>query len=100
MQSPPSNRVSYFGRTTPQSICAFAAQTFILTVIILASIINLALEKGEERLWISLLSTALGLCMPSPSVKLNWLPTATTAPNSKPTENQREDGQFLPDATQ
>ncbi len=66
--------VSLFGRTEPQSRLAFVSQIIILLIVIITSIINISLGVGDEKIWITLLSTSLGVVLPNPSVKLGWLP--------------------------
>ncbi len=66
--------VSLFGRMEPQSCLAFVSQIIILLIVIITSIINISLGVGDEKIWITLLSTSLGVVLPNPSVKLGWLP--------------------------
>ncbi len=66
--------LSLFGRTEPCSLLAFVSQTVILLIIIITSIVNISLGVGDEKIWITLLSTSLGVVLPNPSVKLGWLP--------------------------
>ncbi len=69
-----TDELSLFGRTEPHSRLAFVSQTVILLIVIIASIVNISLGVGDEKIWITLLSTSLGVVLPNPSVKLGWLP--------------------------
>ncbi len=69
-----TGELSLFGRTEPRSRLAFVSQIVILLIVIITSIINISLGVGDEKIWITLLSTSLGVVLPNPSVKLGWLP--------------------------
>ena len=48
----------------------FFSQIFIITVVIIASIVNLSLSPTKQtELWVALLSTSLGAVLPSPKLK-------------------------------
>ncbi len=70
----PTKELSLVGRTEPQNRLAFVSQTVILLIVIIASIVNISLGVGDEKIWIALLSTSRGGVLPTPSVKLGWLP--------------------------
>ena len=46
----------------------FIVQVIILMSVIVASIINLSLGIGPERLWTALLCSCLGIILPSPKM--------------------------------
>ncbi len=69
-----TDELSLLGRTEPCSRLAFVSQTVILLIVIITSIVNISLGVGDEKIWITLLSTSLGVVLPNPSVKLGWLP--------------------------
>jgi hypothetical protein len=57
------------GREHPAKQIVFFAQTLILYVVIIASVINLSCTNGDQTLWVALLSSSLGLMLPHPTFK-------------------------------
>ena len=57
-----------FGRRVPRSEIVFFCQTFIIYVVVVASLINLTLQNGPINLWIALLGSGLGYLLPHPSI--------------------------------
>ena len=51
------------------SAMVFAVQVFVLLVLITVSIYNLSSGNGNKELWVALLSTSLGILLPSPNIK-------------------------------
>jgi hypothetical protein len=49
------------GRKLPKPELVYISQIIILYVIIICSLINLSLGRGENALWISLLSLCIGV---------------------------------------
>lgn len=47
------------------SIC----QLFIITIVVIACIINLSLKNGNTELWVAFLSLGVGFVVPHPKVK-------------------------------
>ena len=50
----------------------FFVQIIIVYVVILTSLVNLTLQRGdnsEQKLWIALLSSSLGYLLPNPSIQ-------------------------------
>lgn len=41
----------------------------VVFIIIVTSIANLSIQNGKSELWITLLSSAIGYALPSPSLK-------------------------------
>ena len=58
-----------FGRDMSRSAVAFLSQVIILYICILNHFVNLSIQNGPSKLWISLLSLSLGSMLPSPKVK-------------------------------
>ena len=52
-------------------LIVFLFQSLALLIIILASIYNLSTDHPRSEVWISLLSTAFGILVPSPNYKKN-----------------------------
>lgn len=46
----------------------FIAQLLTLFTVVIASLINLSLNMGDQRLWLTLLSMSLGCILPSPKI--------------------------------
>ncbi len=44
-------------------------QVFSIFIVIIASLYNLSVKNGDEKLWLSLLSMFLGYLMPNPKIK-------------------------------
>lgn len=60
---------SLMGRPFPRSEVKFFAQVLMLYVVILTCLGNLSVGKGElDPLWISLLSSCIGLLLPVPFI--------------------------------
>lgn len=57
----------FFGSNVPKAEIVYVCQIVIVYAIIVTSIINLSLENGNPELWISLLCSAIGYALPSPS---------------------------------
>lgn len=53
-----------------RSMVYFAVQLLIILIVVSASIVNLSLHDDNREIWISLLSTCLGLMFPNPKLKL------------------------------
>ncbi len=57
------------GRSIPRAEIVFFSQVIIVYVVICISLANLSLEKGDSQLWTSLLSTCIGILLPSPTIR-------------------------------
>lgn len=57
------------GPVYPKSKLAFAVQSLVLVIVIVTCVANLSLGNGNERVWLVLLGTALGVVLPNPSVR-------------------------------
>lgn len=57
-----------FGSKVPKAEIVYICQIVIVYIIIITSIVNLSLSNGNPELWISLLCSAIGYALPSPSL--------------------------------
>ena len=57
-----------FGSSLPRAEIVYFCQISIVFVIIVTSITNLSLNNGNSELWISLLCSAIGYALPSPTL--------------------------------
>jgi len=57
-----------FGSRVPKAEIVYICQIVIVYIIILTSIVNLSLQNGNPELWISLLCSAIGYALPSPTL--------------------------------
>jgi hypothetical protein len=55
-----------FGQVVPKNEVIFFCQVIILYIVIIACIINLSLHNGDSNLYTALLSSSLGILLPSP----------------------------------
>ena len=58
----------FFGNRVPKAEIVYICQISIVYVIIITSILNLSLNNGNPELWISLLCSAIGYALPSPTL--------------------------------
>jgi hypothetical protein len=61
-----------FGQKFPKNEVVFFVQIIIVYVVILTSLVNLTLRRGDnsdQKLWIALLSSSLGYLLPNPSIR-------------------------------
>jgi len=58
------------GSKLPKSEIVYFCQMIVVYVIIVTSIVNLSLQNGKNELWITLLSSAIGYALPSPTLKV------------------------------
>ncbi len=66
-----SSRWQFFGQTFPRSEIVFIVQVVLVYIVVIVSIVNLSIENNKnDKLWITLLSSAIGYILPSPSLKL------------------------------
>lgn len=49
----------------------FSSQIMIICVVAIASIINLSFGYGNQNLWTVLLTSAMGIAMPNPKLKVD-----------------------------
>lgn len=51
---------------------AFATRLFITTIVIITSIVNLSLDSPDKVLWVSLLSSCIGLAYPGLNAEIDF----------------------------
>lgn len=56
------------GKRLPRNCVVFFSQVTLIFIICITSIVNLSLGNGEDRLWITLLSSSIGYLLPSPKL--------------------------------
>lgn len=66
----------FFGKSVPRTQLVFICQILIIYVVIGSSIYNLSVGNKPASLWIGLLASCLGYCLPNPSID----PTITNIP--------------------
>ena len=60
----------FFGSRIPKSEIVFATQTLMLYIVIIVCLVNLTISTDDNsNLWTALLSSSLGLMLPSPTMK-------------------------------
>ena len=64
-----SERWQWMGKKLPKSEIVYFCQMAVVFIIIITSIANLSLGTGSSELWVTLLSSAIGYCLPAPSMK-------------------------------
>ena len=57
------------GKRLPKSEIVFFSQVILIYIVVVTAIVNLSVYKDNNRLWISLLSGALGYLLPNPRLK-------------------------------
>jgi hypothetical protein len=65
-----SERWDVMGGKLQKSEIVYFCQMIVVYVIIFTSIVNLSLQNGKNELWITLLSSAIGYALPSPTLKV------------------------------
>ena len=58
-----------FGSRCPRQEIVFFAQALLVYMVVIASIVNLSCTDVNMSLWVALLSSSIGIMLPSPSVK-------------------------------
>jgi len=59
----------FFGRRVPKGEIVFVTQTLMLYIVIIVCLVNLTMGRDDSNLWTALLSSSLGLMLPSPTLK-------------------------------
>lgn len=72
-------------------VVIFGAQVLLLFIVVITSLVNLSLERGNTNLWTMILTSCLGYMLPSPSYK------KTKDPNER--NRGKDDGVILRDVT-
>ena len=60
------NRLSVFGKKLPRAEITYFSQIVLIFFIVLTSVINLTLHTSHQELWLTLLSSAVGVLLPAP----------------------------------
>jgi hypothetical protein len=68
METENEDRSNVWGRPLPKSEIVYFFQMMVVFIIIITSIVNLSLQNGQKELWLTLLSSAIGYALPSPSI--------------------------------
>ena len=58
----------FFGKRVPRTQLVFICQIFIIYVVIGTSVYNLSVGNKPSSLWVGLLASCLGYCLPNPSI--------------------------------
>ena len=64
-----SDKWDCLGTRVPKTEIQFFVQMILVYICVIVSIVNLSLRNGSSELWISLLSSCLGYCLPAPKIK-------------------------------
>jgi hypothetical protein len=59
----------FFGLRIPKGEIVFVTQTLMLYIVIIVCLVNLTRGRDDSNLWTALLSSSLGLMLPSPTLK-------------------------------
>ena len=57
------------GRELPRSEIIFFSQMVIILIVVISSIYNLSTGHKDRMLWVTLLSSTVGYCLPNPSLE-------------------------------
>jgi len=60
------NRLNVFGKKLPKAEVTYFSQIILIFIIVITSVVNLSLQAPHHDLWLSLLSTSLGVLIPAP----------------------------------
>lgn len=60
-----------FGKQIPKTEITYFSQIVLIFIIVIASLINISLGSKDTTLWITLLSSSVGYCLPQPKLKYN-----------------------------
>ena len=53
----------------PKSEVVYFVQVILIYIVVIISIVNLTMNRGDGKLWTALLSSCLGYILPNPSLK-------------------------------
>ena len=57
------------GKAVPRQEVVYFTQVALIFMIVVTSVVNLMMERGDEKLWIALLCSSIGYLLPNPSLK-------------------------------
>ena len=63
-----NHRWTFLGTSLPKSEIVYFCQMLLVYIIVVTSIVNLSMNGGKTELWVSLLSSAIGYALPSPTL--------------------------------
>lgn len=66
-----NRRLSGLDKNLRCELILFGFQIFLICIVIVVSLYNLSYEKGNQQLWIVIMTSSLGYLMPNPRVKLD-----------------------------
>ena len=56
------------GSRVPRTEIVYLCQILIILSVVFASIYNLTTERGDQQLWVALLSSCMGYLLPNPKL--------------------------------
>ena len=59
----------FMGQNVPNAEIVYFCQIIIVITILIASLVNITMQNGNNELWISLLSGCTGYILPNPSIR-------------------------------
>ena len=62
---------SIFGRKVPKNIIVYFVQVFVVFILIVTAVVNLSINNGPDKLWTSVLTSAIAYLIPAPSFDIN-----------------------------
>ena len=65
------------GWAVPKNEVVFFAQIFAVFLLMITSIVNLSLEKGDSKVWISFLAGSCSSLLPAPVLRMEKIRTQT-----------------------
>lgn len=57
------------GKSIPKQEVVYFTQVLLIYIVVITCIVNLTLQRDDGKIWISLLSGAIGYILPNPSIK-------------------------------
>ena len=64
-----TSRWHFFGREFPRSEVVFVCQILLIYIVVCVSVYNLTVGTGNDKLWITFLSSCIGYTLPNPKIK-------------------------------
>ena len=83
------------GGECPSGEVVFFAQVLLIFIVVIAAVVNLAMDTGKTEFWAGIMSACLGYILPSPSItfkkKLDFGEDTTDGLIIKNIKNQEEE---------
>jgi hypothetical protein len=57
------------GSRVPRAEIVYLCQVLLILSVVFASIYNLTTDRGDQQLWVALLSSCMGYLLPNPTIK-------------------------------